>query len=112
MLNSDYKDSLESGDLICLSRGSLYYLSWIEEKNKILKRNYSEKEKRYYMDAMEWLGYLLQSWYEDFAITGRYIVQNLSEEDYMWLINNWAILHTQDTKYVLEEMRNTRKVKI
>lgn len=110
ILSSDYKDSLEAGDLICLSRGSLYYISWIEENGDISIRKYDEKEKRYYMEVMEWLGYLFQSWYEDFGITGKGIVDILSVEDYKWLADNWIILHTQDTKYVLEEMKKTRSL--
>ncbi|MBW6409359.1 hypothetical protein [Clostridium weizhouense] len=110
ILSSDYKDSLEAGDLLCLSRGSLYYISWIEEKNKIETRRYNEKEKKYYMEAMEWIGYLFQSWYEDFGITGKDLVNELSEKDYYWLIDNWIVLHTQDTKYVLEEMKKTRNL--
>ena len=112
ILASDYKDSLEAGDLICISRGSLYYISWVEEAGKIAYREYSDKEKLYYMEAMEWLGYLLQSWYEDFGITGKDIVGKLSKEDYTWLIENWLVLHTQDTKYVLEESRRIRNLKI
>ncbi|AOR23734.1 hypothetical protein [Clostridium taeniosporum] len=110
ILSSDYKDSLEAGDLLCLSRGSLYYISWIEEKNKIETRKYNGKEERYYMEAMEWIGYLFQSWYEDFGITGKKLVNKLGEKDYYWLIDNWVILHTQDTKYVLEEMKKTRNL--
>lgn len=110
ILLSDYKDSLEAGDLICISRGSLYYLSWIEENSIINEREYSKNEKQYYMEAMEWLGYTLQSWYEDFGITGKDICSKLKKEDFEWLISNWSILHTQDTKYVLEEARTTRKI--
>ncbi len=109
-LSSDYKDSLEAGDLICLSRGSLYYISWIEENGTITIRKYSEKEQRYYMEVMEWFGYLFQSWYEDFGVTGKDLVNKLSIEDYKWLFDNWLILHTQDTKYVLEEMKRTRNL--
>lgn len=110
ILSSQYKDSLETGDLICLSRGSLYYISWIEEEGSIAIRKYTEKEKHYYMEAMEWLGYLFQSWYEDFGITGKQLAYKLSIADYQWLVDNWAILHTQDTKYVLEEMKKTRNI--
>lgn len=110
ILSSDYKDSLEAGDLICLSRGSLYYLSWIEENGSINIRKYDKKEKKYYIEVMEWLGYLFQSWYEDFGLTGKEIVDKLSLKDYEWLVDNWAILHTQDTKYVLEEMKKTRNL--
>lgn len=109
-LSSDYKDSLESGDLICLSRGSLYYLSWIEENGLISSRKYDEKEKKYYMDSMEWLGYLFQSWYEDFGVTGKDIVGKLKDSDYIWLNEHFAVLHTQDTKYVFEEMKKTRNI--
>lgn len=111
ILSSDYKDSLEAGDLICLSRGSLYYISWIEENGDIALRKYTEKEKVYYMEVMEWMGYLFQSWYEDFGITGKDLVNKLSGQDYKWLLDNWLILHTQDTKYVLEEMKKTRNLK-
>lgn len=110
ILSSDYKDALEYGDITCLSRGSLYYLSWIEEKTTIESRTYTEKEKVYYIEAMEWLGYLLESWYEDFEITGKQLVDKLSREDFKWLIKNWPILHTQDTKYVLEETKKTRNI--
>lgn len=109
-LSSDYKDSLESGDLICLSRGSLYYLSWIEENGLISSRKYDQKEKKYYMESMEWLGYLFQSWYEDFGVTGKDIVGKLRDSDYIWLNENFAVLHTQDTKYVFEEMKKTRNI--
>lgn len=109
-LSSDYKDSLESGDLICLSRGSLYYISWIEEDGLISSRKYGEKEKKYYMESMEWLGYLFQSWYEDFGVTGKDIVGKLKDSDYIWLNENFAVLHTQDTKYVFEEMKKTRNI--
>lgn len=112
ILLSDYKDSLEAGDLICISRGSLYYLSWIEENSIIDEREYSENEKQYYMESMEWLGYTLQSWYEDFGITGKDICSKLKKEDFEWLISNWSILHTQDTKYVLEETKTTRKINL
>ncbi len=110
ILSSEYKDSLEAGDLLCLSRGSLYYISWIEENSSIIIRKYTEKEKHYYMEVMEWLGYLFQSWYEDFGITGKQLVNKLSITDYQWLVDNWVILHTQDTKYVLEEMKKTRNL--
>lgn len=62
------------------------------------------------MEVMEWLGYLFQSWYEDFGITGKQLVNKLSITDYRWLVDNWVILHTQDTKYVLEEMKKTRNL--
>lgn len=112
ILNSDYKDQLEAGDLICISRGSLYYLSWIEEKNKIDRRTYGENELKYYMTVMEWMGYLLQSWYEDFNVTGKEITKNLGTEDFLWLIDNFGILHTQDTKYVIHEMERVRDIKL
>lgn len=111
-LASDYKDSLEAGDLICLSRGSLYYISWIEESKKVKEKKYTEKEVVYYTNGMEWMGYLLQSWYEDFEITGKQIVDNLKEEDFRWLMDNWPILHTQDTKYVFKEMKDTRNIEL
>ncbi|MCZ6913938.1 MAG: hypothetical protein O7C59_05410 [Rickettsia endosymbiont of Ixodes persulcatus] len=110
ILSSDYKDALEYGDMRCLSRGSLYYLSWVEEKTIIENKIYTEKEKRYYIEAMEWLGYLLQSWYEDFEISGKNIVDKFSTKDFKWLIENWQVLHTQDTKYVLEETKKTRNI--
>lgn len=109
-LGSNYKDSLEAGDLICLSRGSLYYISWIEETKKVKDREYSEKEFNYYTNGMEWIGYLLQSWYEDFNISGKVLLEKLKTEDFNWLMDNWPILHTQDTKYVFEEMKATRNI--
>lgn len=112
ILNSDYKDQLEVGDLICISRGSLYYLSWIEEKDKIIRRQYEDKEQKYYMVVMEWVGYLFESWYEDFGVTGKAITKNLSKDDFQWIIDNFGILHTQDTKYVIHEMERVRKVKL
>lgn len=87
-LSSDYKDSLETGDLICLSRGSLYYLSWIEETKVVKERKYEDKEVKYYADGMEWIGYLLQSWYEDFGITGDKLLKSLKEEEFKWLMDN------------------------
>lgn len=111
-LSSDYKDSLEAGDLICLSRGSLYYISWIEETKKVKERVYTDKERNYYINGMEWIGYLLQSWYEDFSVTGEKLLKELKEEDFKWLMDNWPILHTQDTKYVFQEMKDTRGISL
>lgn len=110
ILDSDYKDSLEAGDVACLSRGSIYYLSWIEEKQPIDKRLYTENEKKYYMESMEWLGYLLQGFYEDFDITGKWLLEKLSTDDFQWLIKNFNVLHTQDGKYVFEEMKRVRSI--
>lgn len=112
ILVSDYKDALETGDILCLSRGSLYYLSWVEENSSVQTQKYKEDEKKYYTEAMEWLGYLLQSFYEDFGITGKDIVNKFSLEDFEWIIKKWPILHTQDTKYVLEEIKKTRNIEI
>jgi diguanylate cyclase (GGDEF)-like protein len=42
----------------------LYILSWIEENGCINIKNYTEKEKRYYMEVMELLGYLLYFQYK------------------------------------------------
>lgn len=48
----------------------------------------------------------------DFGVTGKDIVKNISQKNFMWLIDNGAILHTQDTKYVFHEMKRVRKIEL
>ena len=99
VLKSDYKYGIENFFPLYYTQDVEYYFECFEDWFYIepTTDNYNE-------DALYWLGYLFQSWYVDFKVSGEELSHKLSDEQIINLYEFWDIYHTQDTKYVFYDI--------
>ncbi len=99
VLKSDYKYGIEQYYPIYYTQDVEYYFECFEDWFEIKKSN-----KKYNKDILFWLGYIFQSWYIDFDVDGIGLESMLTDEIILRLYEFWDIYHTQDPKYVYEDI--------
>ncbi|MGL5329342.1 MAG: hypothetical protein ACRDD7_08740 [Peptostreptococcaceae bacterium] len=99
ILISDYKYGIEQYYPIYFTQDVEYYYECFNDWFELKK-----SEVIYNKEVLYWIGYIFQSWYIDFNIDGIALEKMLTNEIILKLYEFWDIYHTQDSKYVYEDI--------
>ncbi len=99
VLTSDYKYGIEQYYPIYFNQDVEYYYECFNDWFK-----FEKSEKIYNKEILYWMGYIFQSWYIDFNIDGIALEKILTDDIILKLYEFWDIYHTQDSKYVYEDI--------